>query len=238
MKRLPIILLSLLSALSASAQEVSPVEAKLRDTLKNTMLQLRNVEAERARLDAELQAVKAQSDKKIKDLTTQLDTAVKRGADEKNLADKIISEQKKNLATKDQQLDTLQTLLEKWKIAYVQISDIAQAKETERSKFEIKSIELKRKVDAREQQNVELYQLGKEIIERYENFALGRALLAREPFTGLTKVRLEEQIQDYKDKVDDRLGDPSESSSGAAPPSEPAPAPIEPETSGDLPPAP
>lgn len=211
-------------ASGATAQEApNPVEARLRDTLRNTMLQLRNVEAERARLDAELQAIKAQSEKKIKDLTTELDTTTKRGADEKALADKIIAEQKTTIAGQGTQIETLQKLLEKWKISHVQITDIARAKEAERSKLATKAIELQRTVDAREQQNIELYQLGKEIIERYENFALGRALLAREPFTGLTKVRLEEQIQDYKDKVQDQLGDPDEkpAESTAEAPAEP-----------------
>lgn len=219
----------------ASAQEggPSPVEAKLRETLRNTMLQLRNIEAERARLDAELQALKAQSDKKIKDLTTQLDTSIKQAAGEKTLSDKVIGEQKSNIAAKDKQIENLQSLLEKWKISHVQITDIARAKEAERSKLESKSIVLQRTVEARERQNIELYQLGKEIIERYEGFALGRALLAREPFTGLTKVRLEEQIQDYKDKVEDQLGKADEDGAPTIPP--PNIPPVGPEGSAEKP---
>jgi hypothetical protein len=238
---LAIILALSVAAIGARAQEApNPVEAKLRDTLRNTMLQLRNIEAERARLDAELQAVKAQSEKKIKELTTQLDTAVKRGTDEKTLADKIIGEQKTTIAGQGTEIETLQKLLEKWKISHVQITDIARAKETERAKLATKSIELQRSVEARERQNIELYQLGKEIIERYENFALGRALLAREPFTGLAKVRLEEQIQDYKDKVQDQLGDPDEKPSVAATDAGPV-GPVDPAPAGSedpLPPAP
>lgn len=214
--------LSLTPRISAQEEDQAAIEAKLRESLRGAMLQLRNVEAERARLDAELQAVKAQSEKKIKDLTAELDTTTKRGADEKALADKIIAEQKATIAGQGTQIETLQQLLEKWKISHVQITDIARAKEAERAKLATKSIELQRTVDARERQNIELYQLGKEIIERYENFALGRALLAREPFTGLTKVRLEEQIQDYKDKVQDQLGDPDEKPADLPPADVPA----------------
>ena len=57
-----------------------------------------------------------------------------------------------------------------------------------------------------------VYETGKEILERYENYAFGKALLAREPFTGLAKVKLEEQVQDYKDKLADgmvREGEPA-----------------------------
>jgi hypothetical protein len=202
--------LSFATAFAMAQEQISPVEAKLRDTLRNTMLQLRNVETERARLTAELQAVKTQTDKKIKELTAELEAAVKRGADEKALSDKVIAEQKDNLAARDEQIGALTKLLEKWKISHVQITDIARAKEIERARLESKSIALQRTVEARERQNIELYQTGKEILDRYQSFALGRALLAREPFTGLAKVRLEEEIQDYKDKIDDGIGKPAE----------------------------
>ena len=62
---------------------------------------------------------------------------------------------------------------------------------------------LQNTVADRERRNLELYGIGKEILERYENFAFGKALLAREPFTGLAKVKLEEQVQEYKDKLTD-----------------------------------
>ena len=67
--------------------------------------------------------------------------------------------------------------------------------------------------------------MGKEILDRYENFAFGKALLAREPFTGLAKVRLEEQVQDYKDQLTDgmvRENDPV--TTNATPTPEAAPA--------------
>ena len=65
----------------------------------------------------------------------------------------------------------------------------------------------------------------REILDRYENFAFGKALLAREPFTGLAKVRLEEQVQDYKDQLTDGMvkeGDPiSPETPAPAAPAEP-----------------
>jgi len=66
-------------------------------------------------------------------------------------------------------------------------------------------------VKDRERRNLELYATGKEVLERYEAFGLGRAIVAREPFTGLAKVKLEEQIQGYQNKLLDgfvKEGDP------------------------------
>jgi hypothetical protein len=46
--------------------------------------------------------------------------------------------------------------------------------------------------------------LGKEILERYEKFGLGTALTAREPFVGTTRVRLQNLVQEYSDKLSEQ----------------------------------
>ena len=66
------------------------------------------------------------------------------------------------------------------------------------------SIVLKRKLEDRERKNAELFKLGNEILTRYEKFGLGDALAAREPFTGLARVKLENLVQDYQDKIADQ----------------------------------
>ncbi len=45
-----------------------------------------------------------------------------------------------------------------------------------------------------------------DILTRYEKFGLGDALTAREPFTGITRVKLQSLFEDYQDKlVDQRI---------------------------------
>ena len=210
-----------------SAQEdPAAVEAKLRDSLRGAMLQLRNTEAERARLDAEVQALKVQSERQIKDLTAKLAESVKQGAEEKTLSDKKIAGQAKKLEAEEARTAAFAASLEKWKASYYQITDIARAKEAERLRLLDKSLRLEHTVADRERRNLELYETGKEILDRYENYAFGKALLAREPFTGLAKVRLEEQVQDYKDNLTDgvvREGEPVSSSTPAPAPEIEAP---------------
>jgi hypothetical protein len=53
----------------------------------------------------------------------------------------------------------------------------------------------------RETKNLELFKTGNEILDRYEKFSLGDALGAKEPFIGITRVKLQEFVQDYKDKL-------------------------------------
>jgi len=199
------------TCLTAQEEDQAAIEAKLRDSLRGAMLQLRTVETERARLDAELQALKVQSERQIKDLTARLDESLKRAGEDKTLADKTIAEQEKKLKAEEARTTAFADSLEKWKASYFQITDIARAKETERLRLLDKSLRLEHTVADRERRNLELYEIGGEILDRYENFAFGRALLAREPFTDLAKVRLEEQVQDYKDKLEDgkvNEGDP------------------------------
>lgn len=193
-----------LSVASLSAQEdVAAVEAKLRDSLRGAMLQLRNIEAERARLEAELGVLTTQSERQIKDLNAKLEESLKSAAEEKTLADKQIAEQEKKLEAEKARTAAFAAALDKWKASYFQITEIARTKEAERARLLDKTMSLQNTVADRERRNLELYGIGKEILERYENFAFGKAILAREPFTGLAKVKLEEQVQNYKDKLTD-----------------------------------
>ena len=216
--------LLLLSVTGLSAQEdQSAIEAKLRESLRGAMLQLRNVEAERARLEAELGVLETQSESQIKGLNAKLEESLKAAAEEKTLADKQIAGQEKKLEAEQARTAAFAVALDKWKASYYQITEIARTKEAERARLLDKTMHLEHTVADRERRNLTLYEVGKEILERYENFAFGKALLAREPFTGLAKVRLEEQVQGYKDKLTDgmvREGDPV--TSAASPSPEPA----------------
>lgn len=218
--------LLLLSMGSLIAQEdQAAIEAKLRESLRGAMLQLRNIEAERARLEAELGVLTTQSERQIKDLNAKLEEALKSSAEEKTLADKKIAEQEKKLEAEVARTAAFAAALDKWKASYFQITEIARTKEAERARLFDKTMSLQNTVADRERRNLELYEVGKEILDRYENFAFGKALLAREPFTGLAKVRLEEQVQDYKDQLTDgmvRENDPVTTTATPTPEAAPA----------------
>jgi len=61
-----------------------------------------------------------------------------------------------------------------------------------------------RKTADQQRRNEAMYKLGREVLDRYERFGLGDALTAREPFVGLTRVKFENLIQDYADKLTDQ----------------------------------
>jgi hypothetical protein len=49
-----------------------------------------------------------------------------------------------------------------------------------------------------------MFKVGSEILTRFEKFGLGTAITAREPFIGLTRVKLQNLMQDYADKLADQ----------------------------------
>jgi hypothetical protein len=94
--------------------------------------------------------------------------------------------------------------LEKWKATYNQAVTVANTKEAQRARLESQVIVLQRRIDDAETKNLALYKIGKEVLGRYQKFGLGTAITAREPFVGITRVKLENLVQDYSDKLNDQ----------------------------------
>lgn len=203
----------LLTACSAVAQQPAAggAEAKLREQLRATLLQLRTVETEKANLQASQATLEAQN----KSLTAELDA--KKKEFDKLVADsdaaqlqarKEIGDLTGRLTEREADLVKHRAALEKWRLAHRQVTGVAQKKEEQRAAAAQKVIELQRTVADRERKNVELYKVGDEILTRYAKFGFGDALAAREPFTGLTRVKLDGLVQDYKDRLLDNVTTP------------------------------
>jgi septal ring factor EnvC (AmiA/AmiB activator) len=187
-------------ASTLAVEAPNPVEAKLRDGLKNTMLQLRTVQGEKAALEAE----KAELEAKVAELTEKVDKLEKQSTDDKAAADKRIAEQVERLVERGNAVTKLETDLAASQKAHKEAAALAAKKEAERAKVNSDKIVLERKVADQQTKNAELYKLGSEILTRYEKFGLGTAIVAREPFVGLTRVKLQNLIQDYGDKLADQ----------------------------------
>ncbi len=193
-----LVLTSFFQALAAP--EVNPAEAKLREGLKATMLQLRAVQAEKGALEA----TKAELEQKVQTLTEQSDGLTKQLADEKATAEKRIKELTDSVVTRGNELMQTQTELEKWKASQKEAAALAAKKEAERAKVNSEKIVLERKVADQQVKNTKMYEIGSEILARYERFGLGTAIAAREPFVGLTRVKLKSQFQELGDKLEDQ----------------------------------
>jgi hypothetical protein len=181
----------------AAEPEANPAEARLRESLRATMLQLRTAETERAALQGE----KVIFEEKIQSLTEQLEKSAKDAEMKQKAAVEAMAALDQRLQNQAGQIAELQQSLAKWKKSQQEAVALAQATEEKRKRAAAEVVVLQRKVADHQARNAGMYRLGIEILDRYAKFGLGTALTAREPFVGLTRVKFENLIQDYGEKL-------------------------------------
>lgn len=168
------------------------------------MLQLNDAQSQLASLQA-AQASQADERKTLSDQVMQL---TKRITEDQAAKGKEIEDLKAKLSEQQANVARLQESVAQWKSAAEKASASARAIEARRQKDAANSVALERKVEDLSAKNAELFRLGSEILDRYEKFSLGAQFLAREPFVGRARVELENQIQDYDDKLMEQKDNP------------------------------
>ncbi len=104
-----------------------------------------------------------------------------------------------------------QAAIGKWKKSYSEVTALAAKKEAERVKLEAEIHQARAPGRGPEDENIAMYKMGMEVLDRYEGFGLGDAVLAREPFVGTTRVKFQNLIQEYADKLaDQRISQPTQ----------------------------
>ena len=202
MKRLTIFTASLLSAASLFAQAPAgpSAESRLREQIKTLMNQARTAEAAQAALVAE----KAALDERVKAFQKQAEEDAKARNAEKEVAKKEIETLKADLATKEKQLTDEMAL----KVTAVELGkkfeESGKKSEEARIKLANEAPGLKATIAQQRVRNAEMYKIATEILDRYKKFGLGTALTAREPFTGITRARLESMIEELGGKAADQ----------------------------------
>ena len=189
--------LTFVATFHVHAAEPAGADAALRDKLRALTSQLRTTETERTNLQSAQTALTEEK----KALAQQVELLRKNALEDKKIADKKTSEIEVRLHEKETEVAQLKESLERWKAGYDKASELARTVDGERAKLAAENLELQRLVADRERKNHALFVLGNEILRRYEQFGLGNALLAKEPFIGNTRVKLENLVQDYQDKL-------------------------------------
>ncbi len=202
-------LLAIFSSLLLPLHAAEPADPsqKLREQLRGVMLQLRTSQTDAANA----MAAQAAGEKKNADLTAKtadlekrLTAQIKQSSSDKTASDESIAKLNNKLAEREKRIVEYTEALERWKAGYQKAAEVARTKEDERAKLAAEIIVLKRAVADRESKNIALFNTSNEILDRYENYALGKALGAREPFIGTTRVKIENLVQGYKDKILDK----------------------------------
>lgn len=102
-------------------------------------------------------------------------------------------------------LDQYGADIRSWVAGYNEYVELESKTEAQRAKLAALVPVLRQTVADREAKNLALYQLGNEILTRYEKFGLGDALGAKEPFAGLSRVKLENLVQGYQNSLRDQI---------------------------------
>ena len=215
MKSFAIIVVLLLTASfsAEAAEKVDPAVQKMREMVRNTMIQLRDANAKLAAA----QSAQAEAEDKVKELQGQLEELTKKSASERKIANETIDDLSTKLANSESMGNHLAESLTKWKQGYAKLADYAKATEGKRAEYASKCILLERRIAEQQVRNAEMYRLANEVLDRYAQFGLGTAISAREPFVGITKVKFQNLVQDYQNKLTDQTirkeSEPPQSSS-------------------------
>lgn len=78
--------------------------------------------------------------------------------------------------------------------------------ETEAAKKNLEGVKAsnEREIASCEDRNKALYQVGRDLMTRYENKSCEDVMAEREPFTGLRRVQVENLMEQYRDKLDEQ----------------------------------
>ncbi|WP_072389359.1 hypothetical protein [Hyphomicrobium sp. CS1BSMeth3] len=182
-------LVAILVATADGAHAQSEVD-RLREALRSATAQSRALEDQRTALQAKIAA--AERDKTA--LKGQLDAA-------KAKARQIEKDYREAVTQFNERLEERNQVLEKWKEAYAEAAGVARAKDAERAKFEAEAAATKTGLTACTDMNRKLVTVGRELLAHYENVTLGDAILAQEPLVGVRRVRVQNLLQDYAEKV-------------------------------------
>ncbi len=197
MRQLLILLSFCVAAGLASAQEAGSAEARLRDALRQLTARVQNAEAEAATA----KALQTDLETKNKALTAQVEKVTKDLAAERLASEKAATAAAAKLTERDTDLARTKEALDKWKAGHAQVSELARKAETARVALAAKVVALEQRVADLTRKNLALFEIGNTVLARLEGFGYGTALAAREPFIGTTRVKLENEVQGYKDKL-------------------------------------
>ena len=192
---------------------------RLRDQLRQTVLQLRELQdnqaastaqqsdaaQQRDALKKELDAAKAKlrsggGGRQVRDLQAKLAVA-------KASADQV-----------SQAAQLTQAQLTQYKDAYGKAADQVRDLTAERDRLQASLTKQNTILASCQAKNVQLYVLSHQILEAYAKVGLGSVLITREPFLGFKRVQLENAVQRDEDKLYDAQCDLT------PPPAPPAPA--------------
>jgi chromosome segregation ATPase len=185
-----------LTASVASAQE-QDAEAKFREALRGTMMQLREAQAKTAEMEAASVQAQMEADKAKK----QVASLQSQMLDERNASANQITELRSAVEQRNERITSCEAQIAKWEKDYAVMVEKARQAEFANAQAKARIATLERTISEQQIKNIEMKQTAEEILDRYAATSLGTSVLAREPFIGVTRAKLQTLMQDLETRV-------------------------------------
>jgi peptidoglycan hydrolase CwlO-like protein len=192
-----IVVLLALSFHTLRAADPNSPETRLRETLRNTVLQLRSVTSERDDLQAQVADLQNQAQQ----LKTRVATLTKQGVADRDTAAKTIAVLQSRLSTQEETIAEFQKSQAASEASQKQTAVVLNTLQARQAALTADNATLQRALDGATTRNVAMLKLASEILGRYEKQGLGEVILAKEPFVGIARTKLQNLAQDYQLKL-------------------------------------
>jgi hypothetical protein len=198
MKR-TLIALVLLAVFPAAQAQSASLESRMRDQLRETRTQLQELQAQQSTWAAEKAALEKERDAAKQEAAAAHATKA---------VPAVSPDSTRELAAERQRREAAEAILQRNKSDAESAGVAMRTAEAERSRLS-KELELSHsQVDACTARNVQMYQVGKEVIAAYENIDTTDIVSSRQPFAAKSRVKLENAAQSFGDKLYEQRFDP------------------------------
>lgn len=200
MKRLLIAALAVTIPLLGHAQEEDEATVKLRESLRATVLQVRDLQGQ----IATLQAAAIAKDQEVAKLSADLKKVNADLIAERNTSANAMTALNSKIVELEAEVADKNVANENWRVEFTKMTERARKFEAERDQLKAVGLAKDRKIADQKAKNALMYQAGTDIIDRYERHGLGDAILSKEPFVGASRAKFQTLMQEYQDKLLDQ----------------------------------
>lgn len=203
------VLLAVAVPTAAQAQSTD-AQARLRDLLRQTTLELRDAQSQNVELRAKIDELNAQRAATAASASrTNIDTsALRRAQNEAEQLRAALADSRRAIEERDQELA-------QWKQAYGQAEQLARTRDADAKQLDELQRTLVTTVNDCERDNAQLVDLAEEVLDSYRNKGVWDAMRDAEPLTGIHRVQLETLAQKYHARILELQAKPNATASDA-----------------------
>ncbi|PPQ31756.1 hypothetical protein CCR94_08140 [Rhodoblastus sphagnicola] len=173
---------------------------RLREALRGSIAQARQLEDQRAALQAKIANYELNAERDKAAAKAQVDAAKAESKAAKAEVREVRQQQRDAVEEFNKRLAERDETLEKWKTAYEEAANVARSKDAERAKFEGQANAFKASAKSCQSKNALMLKASQDLLKGYRDLALP----GQEPLLGLSKVEVENYIQETNDRLLDQ----------------------------------